>query len=295
MKNFEELIKLASSKKSKIAVAAASDENVLEACLLAYERNLADFILIGDKEKILKTTVGSSNISNDKFEILDEKDMAKASEIAVSLVKENKASALMKGLVDTSIILKAALHKENGIRTDRKLSHLAAFEVKDYHKLLFLTDAAINIAPTLEDKKSILENAVLSLNNLGFSPKVALLAAKEKVDPKMPVTLEYEEIVKDHKNGFLPKSSIEGPLALDNAVSKEACEIKGIKTEIGGDVDLLFTPNIESGNVLYKSLTFLAGAKTGGVVLGAQRPIILTSRSDSAEAKLLSIALSLVF
>ena len=285
MKTFDDLIRLASSKKSKIAVAAAACENVLEACLLAYEKGLADFILVGDKEKI----------ATDKFEIIDEKDMMKASEIAVSLVKQGKASALMKGLVDTSLILKAALNKETGIRTDKKLSHLAAFELPSYHKLLFMTDAAINIAPNLEEKKAILQNAVEALNSAGLSPKVALLAAKEKVDPKMPVTLEYEEIISSHKNGFLPKAIIEGPLALDNAVSKEACEIKGIKTEIGGNTDLLFAPNIESGNVLYKSLAFLANAKTGGVVLGAARPIILTSRADSTESKLLSIALSLVF
>ena len=287
IKNFDELINLAISKKSTIAVAAANDSNIIEACVLASKKGLANFILVGDKSKIREIT--------DEFEIIDEPDAVKAASTAVSLVREGKASSLMKGSCETSTILKAALNRETGIRTDKKLSHLAAFEVPSYHKLLFVTDAAINIAPNFEDKKAILENAVMALNNIDLKPKVALLAAKEKIDEKMPVTIEYGEIVRLHKEGFLHNSVIEGPLALDNAVSKESCEIKGIKTEVGGDADLLFTPNIESGNILYKSLSFLCGAKTGGIVLGALCPIILTSRADSPYSKLVSIALSLVF
>ena len=178
------------------------------------------------------------------------------------------------------------------MRTGRKLSHVAVFELAHYHKLLYLTDAAINIAPTLEDKVQIIQNAVEALNRLGIAaPKTALLAAKEKVDEKMPVTMDWATIVDMH----LPGAVIDGPLALDNAVSKEACEIKGIDSPVGGDADLLVAPDIEAGNVLYKALVFLANARCGGVVLGAKRPIILTSRADSADSKLISIALSVLF
>ena len=287
MKNFEDLIKSASFKKSTVVVAAATCPSVISACSLAYEKGLSNFILVGNKLEIEKITT--------KFEVIDEPDTVKAVDKAVSLVKGGVAQSLMKGLCETSTILKAVLNKESGIRTNKKLSHLAAFEVPTYHKLLFVTDAAINISPNIDDKKDILENSVNALNKLGLTPKVALLAAKEVLDAKMPVTLEYEQIVKQHENGFLKNSIIEGPLALDNAISLDSCKIKGIETKVGGDVDLLFAPNIESGNILYKSLSFLANAKTAGIVLGAARPIILTSRSDSVSSKLTSIALSLVF
>lgn len=202
----------------------------------------------------------------------------------------------MKGLIDTSVIMKAALNKEEGIRTDRLLSHVAAFEVSTYHKLLFVTDAAINVSPDLDGKKSIIQNAVDALNNLGIkNPKVALLAAKEKADPKMPVTLEYETLVKMNEDGQMPNCILAGPLALDNAVSKESARIKKIEGPVAADADILFCPDIEAGNILYKTLAFLTDAKNGGVVLGAARPIILTSRADSAHSKLISIILGVLF
>ncbi|MCL1997057.1 MAG: bifunctional enoyl-CoA hydratase/phosphate acetyltransferase [Defluviitaleaceae bacterium] len=289
LSNFSDIIKLTQNKKNKISVAVAQDAHVLEAVKIAKEQGIADFVLVGDKQKI-------EELTTEKFEIIHETDAAAACKIAVDLVNQGETKALMKGLVDTSVVMKAALNKEHGMRTGKNLSHIAAFEVAVYHKLLFVADAAINIAPDINTKKEILQNCVEALNNLGLSkPKVALLAAKEKVDPKMQVTLEYEEIIKDHKGGFLQEAIIDGPLALDNAVSKESCAIKGINSPVGGDADLLFCPDIEAGNILYKSLAFLAGAKSGGVVLGAKRPIILTSRADSTESKTISIALSLLF
>jgi len=282
--------KAASCESAIVSVAACADFHVLEACILADEKKLAHFILVGDAEKTYKIAneVGF-DISN--FEIINEMDDLQACNISVSLVAEGKATALMKGLVDTGAIMRAALNRESGMRTGNKLSHLAAFELSSYHKLLFVTDAAINIAPTVDDKLQIIQNAVAALNNLGIdTPKVALLAAKEKADEKMPITVECAEIAKMEWRNCI----IEGPLALDNAVSLEACQIKGIRSVVGGDADLLVVPNIEAGNILYKSFAYLANARLGGVVLGAKCPIILTSRADSADSKLISIALSVL-
>ncbi|MCL2375294.1 MAG: phosphate acyltransferase, partial [Firmicutes bacterium] len=211
---------------------------------------------------------------------------------AVRLVKEGKASAVMKGKVETSTILKAVLDKECGLRGTRKLSHLAMFFVPTYHKPLFVTDAALNINPTFDDKKDIIANAVSAVSALGTeTPKVALICAKEHVDEKMPVTLEYEKLVKMNGAGEIDGCIIGGPFALDNAVSAEAAKTKGIASPVAGDADIIFCPEIISANVLYKSLTMFAKAHVGGVIIGANAPIILTSRADSAENKLISIAL----
>ncbi|MCL2852438.1 MAG: bifunctional enoyl-CoA hydratase/phosphate acetyltransferase [Defluviitaleaceae bacterium] len=280
---------------SIVSVAAAADHHVLEAASAAKERGIADFVLFGDLGKI-NEIASQHQINICGMEISDEPDNLEACRKAVALVAEGKANALMKGLVDTSVIMKAALDREHGIRTDRKLSHISVFELTTYHKLLFVTDAAINIAPDLQGKKEIVENAVAALYNLGIArPKTALLAAKEKPDDKMPVTLEYVELVKMAASGELSGCVLDGPFALDNAVSKESAEIKGIDSPVAGDADLLVCPDIEAGNILYKSLAFLAGAKNGGVVVGAKRPIILTSRADSSESKLISIVLGVLF
>jgi len=290
--SIENLFKKATdSSASVVSVAACADVHVLEACIAAAEKGIARFVLVGDIEKTQKLAA-EANLDLTGFETVNEPDDMEACKKAVALVSEGKATALMKGIIDTSVIMRAALDKDAGMRTGNKLSHVAAFELPTYHKLLFVTDAAINIAPTQDDKVQIIQNAVAALNNLGISsPKTALLAAKEKADEKMPVTMEYAEIVKMD----LPNCIIDGPLALDNAVSKEACEVKGINSPVGGDADLLVAPDIEAGNILYKSLAFLANSRNGGVVLGAKRPIILTSRADSADSKLISIALSVLF
>jgi len=265
---------------------------VLEAAY--YAKEMAAFILVGDAEKI-RRTAEESQVDISGMEIVNEPDNIKACQAAVSLVATGASEALMKGLVDTSIVMKAVLDKEAGMRTDKILSHLALFAVPTYHKLLFVTDAAINIAPDLAAKKSIIQNAVEAVNNLGISnPKVALLSAKEKADPKMSSSMEAAELTAQHKNGEILGCILDGPLALDNAISKESAKIKGIDSPIAGDADVLVCPNIESGNVLYKSLVFLADAKNGGVVLGAKKPVILTSRADSAESKLISIALGIL-
>ena len=298
IKNINQIFEMAKSKHGAcVAVACAADAHVLQAADAAAKAGIADFVLVGDDNKIAHVAK-ECGINLDAFEIEHVSDDAEACKAAVALVANGRANALMKGSVDTSAVMRAALDRDSGMRSGKKLSHIAVFELASYHKLLFVTDAAINIAPDLGGKKDILTNAIGALHNLGITrPKVALLGAKEKADEKMPVTMEYVEIVKEHRdNKFFGDSAIiDGPLALDNAVSAESCEIKGINSPVGGDADLLFCPDIEAGNILYKSLAFLAGAKNGGVVIGAKRPIILTSRADSAESKLISIALSVLF
>ncbi len=296
MKNFRDLIYLSVEKKNaRVAVANAADEHVLEAINGAAKIGIANGVLIGDKNKIIKIAKKiDMNLTN--HEIIHETSIEECAAKAVEVVKSKNANCIMKGLLDTSIIMKAVLNKEKGLRTGKCLSHIAVFEIPTYHKLLFVTDAAINISPDFKTKVEIIENAIQMLLSLGIKrPKVALLCAKEKVDPKMPITLEWQEIVKMNAEGKIKDALIDGPLALDNAVSYESKKIKNIVSDVAGDADILMCPNIESGNILYKSLSFLGGAKTGGIVTGAKAPLILTSRADSSYAKLISICLGVLF
>ncbi len=292
MKNFEEIFKnLKANEDNVVAVAVAEDEEVLLSIKQAKEQGICSAILVGDIEKI-KSIADIIDMDLSLFRVIDEKDGVKACEIATRLVSSGEAKALMKGLIDTSYVLKAALNKEWGLRTDSVMSHIGVFELAMYHKLLFITDPAININPDFVTKKSILDNSLKALNNLGIEkPKVALVCAKEKVNPKMQSTVDADELVKAFKDNT--NCIVEGPIAFDGAISKEACETKGIKTEVGGDVDLILFDNIEAGNAVYKTLTYLTENKSGGVVVGTKRPIILTSRSDSSASKLISIALGL--
>lgn len=294
MRNFEDILKFATNNNIKIAVAAAHDMEVLSAIKMAMELNLVTPILVGDKKQILQYAE-ELQLKLDNVEIIDEADIQKASEIAVRLVHDGVAKILMKGLVDTSIILKAVLNKEYGLRTSNLLSHAAVFEVDKYHKLLFVTDAAMNLAPTLDEKRQITENIVSLAHSLSIKkPKVAVVCAKEKVDPKMIATVDADELVKMNKSGVLSGCLVGGPFALDNAISKEAAKHKGINDPVAGDADIILVPTIEAGNVLYKSLAFLSNSKNAGIILGARSPIVLTSRADSDEAKLNSIALAVL-
>lgn len=294
MKNFEDILKFATNKNIKIAVAAAHDMEVLSAIKMAMELNLVTPILVGDKVQILKYAE-NLQLKLNNIEIIDEADLQKASEIAVKLVHNGEAKILMKGLVDTSIILRAVLNKEFGLRTSNLLSHAAVFELEKYHKLLFVTDAAMNLAPNADEKRQITENIVSLAHSLSIKePKVAVICAKEKVDPKMIATVDAAELVEKNKSGELSGCIIGGPFALDNAISKEAAKHKGINDPVAGDADILLVPTIEAGNVLYKSLAFLSNSKNAGILLGASSPIVLTSRADSDEAKLNSIALAVL-
>lgn len=295
MKGFKEIIKLAQENGPKrIAVAAANDEDVLKAIKKAVDENICIPILIGDGEKIKEI---SKNISLDLgcIQVIDEKDSKKASIIAVSLVSSGNAEIVMKGLVDTSIILKAILDKDIGLRTGNILSHAAVFEIKKYHKILFVTDAAMNIAPNADEKRQILENVLKLSLSLGINnPKVAVICAKEKVNSKMQATLDAQELVDLSNSGIIAGCIIGGPFGLDNAISKEAAELKGVKDPVAGDADILLMPNIEAGNVLYKALTYFSDSENAGILLGAKAPIVLTSRADSDKAKLNSIALAVL-
>lgn len=292
-KNFESLFKLAQEKgPKKIAVAVAQDEDVLGAIKLAYEKGIVDPILVGDKDQIEKLANGMSfDLSN--VEIVDEKDGVEATRKATELVSGGKAQVLMKGLIDTSVIMKAVLDKEIGLRTDSVISHVAVFDVPTYHKVFMVTDAAMIIAPDLEQKKKIIENAVKLAHSLDIAePKVAVLAAKEKVSPKMEATVHAKDLAEMNKAGEIAGCIVDGPFALDNAVSKESARIKGIDSVVAGDADILLAPDIEAGNVLYKALSFLANAKSAGLIVGTSKPIVLTSRADNEEAKLNSIVLA---
>lgn len=295
IKNFDEVLRIAKERGPKtVAVACAQDSDVLKAVDHAKKSGIIDAILVGDQGKI-EFLAKEENIDLSGYEIIDLPDLQEASLKAVSLVSTKKAHMVMKGLVDTSIILKAVLNKEVGLRTGSVLSHVAVFDVKDYPRLLLVTDAAMNIAPDLDQKRQIIENALQVANGLdNDEPKVGVICAKEKVNPKMPATVDAGALVDMNKRGILKGCIVGGPFALDNAVSEEAAKLKGIDHPVAGKADILMCPNIESGNILYKTLGFLCNAKSAGIIVGAKAPIILTSRADTEEAKLNSIALGVL-
>ncbi len=295
IKNFEEILKAAQAKGPKtIAVAVAEDIEVLSAVNSARVLGIASAILIGDKDEILKVA-GQSGVELVDFEIVDIKDKTEACRYAVELVSTGKAHIVMKGLVDTSLILKAVLDEKIGLRTGNVLSHVAVFEINGYDRLFYVTDAAMNIAPNLDQKKQIIENAVQVATALENDfPKVAVLCAVEKVNPKMQATIDAAELVKINGEGKLNGCVVGGPFALDNAVSLEAAKHKGIDHPVAGHADILMVPTIEAGNMLYKSMVFFAKGSNAGIVVGAKAPIVLTSRADSDIAKLNSIAIGVL-
>ena len=293
IKSFEDVLKIAKERGPKtVAVACAQDVDALMAVENARKEGIVEGILVGDGAAI-KTIASDKGIDLNNYELIDLPDLAEASLKAVELVSSGKAHMVMKGLVDTAIILKAVLNKEVGLRTGNVLSHVAVFDIPAYHKLLLVTDAAMNIAPDLEAKKQIIENSLVVANALDVDePKVAVVCAKEKVNPKMPATVDAGELVKMNEEGTLKGCIVGGPFALDNAVSKEAAKLKKIDHPAAGDADILLCPNIESGNIAYKALSFLVGdSKNAGIIVGAKAPVVLTSRADDEQTKLNSIAL----
>ncbi|MEE0451647.1 bifunctional enoyl-CoA hydratase/phosphate acetyltransferase [Peptacetobacter sp.] len=278
-------------KKAVLSVAAAHDEEVLLAVKDACDMNIIKAILIGEEEKIRKIA-SEINFDLSDVEVINESDLKLCAEKAVKLVSSGKADYVMKGLLDTSIILKEVLNKEYGLRTDSLLSHVMIYEVPSYHKLLILTDGGMNIDPDVSQKKKIADNAIKAAKSLGIeNVKVACLAAKEKVNPKMQATLDADELKSMCKDGMFGNGVVvEGPIAFDLAVSKDACKIKGYESEVGGDADILLVPTIETGNGIGKALTYMANAKSAGIIMGAKAPIVLVSRADTHESKLYSIA-----
>lgn len=277
-----------------LAVAVAQDAEVLLAVDAARKLGIAKAILVGD-EPAIRQVAQEVNIPLEYYRIVHQEDKVLACREAVTLVRNGEADVVMKGIIDTSVILKAVLDKEIGLRDSPVLSHVAVFEVAGFDRLFYVTDAAMNIAPDVEAKKHIIRNAVKVAHALGNpEPVVAGLCAVEKVNPKMPATLDAAALTEANAAGEITGCKVIGPLALDNAISPEAARHKGIANPLAGHADILLVPNIETGNAFYKALVFMAGAKNAGVIVGAKAPVVLTSRADSDEAKLNSIALALM-
>lgn len=293
IKSFDDVInRVKANGIKKVAVAVAQDEPVLEAIRDARKMGIADAILVGDRGKI-EAAAESAGLNINKFQIIDEPDNALAAKAAVELVSSGSADMVMKGLIDTATFLKAVLDKEKGLRTGKVLSHVAVFDVPALQRIILITDAAMNIAPDLMTKKQILENAVGVARGIGIdTPKVAVVAAVEVVNPDMQPTLDASALSKMNDRGQIKGCMVDGPFAIDNAISEEAAEHKGIKSPVAGKADIILVPNIETGNVMYKTLTYTSNAKNGGIIAGAAAPVILTSRADSHESKMYSIALA---
>ena len=296
IKKLNDLMEVAKKGKTmKLVIAAAQDEDVLGAVCKAAEDGLIVPILVGDQQEIIKLAERDGlNISN--YEIINVVDLTETAKTSVKLVSDGKADFLMKGLIDTSILLKAVLDKEIGLRTDRLLSHVMVYETPNYHKLIYLTDGGMNIEPSYEEKVKITENAIDVCRALGNKTiKVAAIAAKEKVNEKMPTTVDARKLQEHAQTGaFGSDVIVEGPLALDLAISEESAVIKKFKSDIAGDTDILLVPTIEVGNGIGKTLTYLAKAESAGIIMGAKVPVVLVSRADSYLAKLYSIALGSV-
>ncbi|WP_075982245.1 phosphate butyryltransferase [Bacillus massilinigeriensis] len=292
----ESLYKQAIEGNHTVAVAAAEDSEVIEAVTQAIEKDLADFMLFGDKEKILELLEekGTHFINHKRIKVFHTNSKVIAAEQAVRAVRLNEASVLMKGHLPTAMMLKAVLNKEFGLRTGDVLSHVAVFEIPGYDHSIIITDAAMNIAPDLQQKAQIIHNSVNIAKSIGIGmPKVAIIAAVEEVTPSMQATIDAASLTVMNKRGQIKDCIIDGPLALDNAISIVAAEQKGIQSDVAGQADILLVPTIEVGNTLYKSLIYFAGAKVGAVIAGAKAPIVLTSRADNAESKLNSLALAI--
>jgi phosphate butyryltransferase len=276
----------------KIVVACAADKTVLLSIKSALEMGLITPILIGEKEKIEKIAK-EIKLQLENIELIDQSDLIKASHTAVYYVKNNMADLLMKGNVSTSIILKAALDKQNGIGNNNLLNHIAICQIPSYHKYLTISDAALNISPKLNHKVKIIQNCVKVLHKLGYlNPKIGILTPVEVLNPKIESTVHAVELIKMNAENIIKGCQIDGPFSLDIAISKEAAKHKNNTSSIAGDVDMLLAPDLNSGNILYKAINFIAGGSCAALTIGGKSPIILSSRADNEENKLLSIALA---
>jgi phosphate butyryltransferase len=295
LKKFEEIEEQVKNEKQKtIAVAMAEDSEILIALERARSKGMAKAILTGEKQKII-SILKKNEIDDNNYDFVDSKGEVTSVSEAVGLVRNGAAQVLMKGLCSTSVFLKGLLDKESGLRSGKVISHLALFESPNYHKLLMMSDAAMNIAPDITEKISILENALNAAQKIGYhNPKVAIISAVEKVNPTgIPSSADAAIIAKMAERGQIKGGIIDGPLAVDNALSLQSCEIKGLKSPVGGEADICIVPNIETGNSFYKLLTILGNAKVAGIIVGAKSPVVLTSRADSEDSKYLSILTAL--
>lgn len=295
LRTFKEVLNKAKKYgPKKIAVASAGAEDVLKAVEAARKEGLADSILVGDKKEIIQIA-NKRGIDPTNYEIIDLPDKTEATRCAVELVRNKKASILMKGMIGTARLLKAILDKEIGLRTDRILSHVYTLQIKGYDRLLTMTDGGMSISPDLKQKSQIIQNAIYYAHSMGIEkPKVEVVAALELVNPDMPATIDAACLAKMSERGQIVGGIVDGPLGFDNAISKEAAKYKGVESPVSGEVDIVLVPNIESGNIFAKGLVYLANAVPAGLLLGAKAPVVLVSRSDSAQSKLYSIALGVL-
>lgn len=278
----------------RLSVAAAEDEEVLLAVKEALEQGIATPLLVGKEEKI-RALAEQVGLDLAGIPVINAEETSTCARRAVELVSSGRADLLMKGLMPTADVLRAVLDKDIGLRTGRILSHVMIYEVSGYDRLFFLTDGGMNPAPDLQQKADIVANAVEAAHALGIAqPKVAALAAVEVVNPDMPATLDAAALAQMGARGQIKGCIIDGPLALDNAISPEAAQHKGITSPVAGRADILLVPDIEAGNLLGKAMTYFGRARSAGIIVGARAPVVLVSRADSHETKLLSIALGVV-
>jgi phosphate butyryltransferase len=293
-KNFAELLSyVKQNRKGTAIIAGAQIESAIEAGVMAKKEGLCESILVGDKPEIIRLIQQKAPDLVNAFEIIDTgSDLRKAAETAVALAKEEKGDLILKGKMESSVILKAALDKEKGLKVSEVISDVFVYEHPEGLKIQ--TDGGINILPELNEKIAIVKNAVQVAHALGNpKPKVAMICAIESVNPKMPATIDAALIAKMNERGQIPGCIIEGPLAFDNAVDKEAARIKGLTSEVAGAADILVFPNIETGNVHGKMLTYYCHYKIAHVTIGTKVPILIPSRADSGETKMLCMALAL--
>lgn len=294
LKSFEQLKEMLAGHavKRRLGVVAAQDEHTLEAVLMAAKEGLVFPVLLGDAQEI-KKLLEYFQCSEDMVEIINIESPEECALKAADMVKEGKLDCIMKGKLETGAIMKVLVNKEHGIRKSDTMSLISFIESPYYHKIMAITDVGLLMHPNLDQKKAMIENARDAFLALGVeNPKVAVLAAVEKVNPKMPETIDGDELKKMNKNGTLLGCAVEGPISYDLAVDKEAAEVKGYNSEVSGDADIFVVPNIVAGNLLSKGLTCTGGAKTAGIVVGAMVPLVITSRSAAVEDKYMSIILS---
>jgi phosphate acetyltransferase len=289
----QELVELAmENPPTRVAVAAAAHKLVLQSVQRAVDQGLIIPLLVGREEDIRAQAAAIDWKLPDEWIIATPTNRAAADE-AVALVRKGEAQVLMKGYLHTDEMLHAVLRHETGLRTDRLLSHVFVLEVPTYHKLLLITDAAINITPDISQKAAITQNAVDLARRLGVErPKVAALSSVETINPNIPSTVHAACLSKMAERGQIKGAIVDGPLAFDNAISAEAARDKGIASPVAGDVDVVVVPDLDAGNILSKNLEYLASAKMAGIVMGASAPVVLTSRSDPPRARVFSLALA---
>ncbi len=289
----QELVEIAQEgPPTRVAVAAAAHKLVLESVQRSVERGLIIPLLVGIESEIREQAEAIGWELEDEQIVATNTNLA-AADAAVDLVRQGEAQVLMKGYLHTDEMLRAILRQGTGLRTDRLLSHVFVLEVPTYHKLLLITDAAINIHPDIPEKAAITQNAVDLARRLGVEmPKVAALSSIETINPKIPSTVHAACLHKMSERGQIKGAIVDGPLAFDNAISAEAAADKGIKSPVSGDVDVVVVPDLDAGNILSKNLEYLASAKMAGIVMGASAPVVLTSRSDPPRARVYSLALA---